>query len=89
MKRENQYRQAWIDGWIRSRPDGVLHATVPATPVEGPRSGPAPYADAHEIKICLECPLDRCVLDTQKHCRRLNILRQEAKRKEKENGKDS
>ena len=87
MKKENQFRQAWIDGWINSRPDGVLHATIPQTPVEGPRSGPIPYGDDGERELCLTCPLPECVLDTHKHCRRLIEYHNKRRKERQDNGK--
>lgn len=83
MLKENQFRQSWIEGWIGSRPDGVLHATVPETPAERPKSGPEPYTDADEREICLTCPLETCVLDRHKRCGRLAIFYK--KRKEQKN----
>lgn len=86
MKKENQFRQPGLERWIQSRPDGVLHATVPQTPMEGPRRGTVPYGDDGERELCLTCPLPECVLDTHKHCRRL--IEYHKKRKERqENGK--
>ena len=85
MKRENQYRQAWIDGWIRSRPDGVLHATVPETPVEGPKRGTVPYQNQDEIRLCLNCRKAECELDHHKRCRKLLKLWREQKERKGEN----
>lgn len=83
MKRENQFRQAWIEGWIGSRPDGVLHATVPESAPERKRSGPVPEPGIDEADICLTCKAAECALDHNKRCGRL--LRELRRRREEKN----
>lgn len=72
MLKENQFRQSWIEGWIGSKPDGVLHATVPDSAPERKRTGPVPNADMDEARICLTCKASECALDQNRRCVRLS-----------------
>lgn len=83
MRRDNRFRQGWIEGLIEHTPDGLLHATVPQTPLEKPRQGPEPHTDDDERQICLTCPLEECVLDRHKRCGRLAIYYKKRKEQQK------
>jgi hypothetical protein len=86
MKRENKYRQPSIERWIGNQPDGVLHATTPGTPVEGPKRGTRPYQNMDEIRLCLNCKKAECELDHHKRCRKLlKLWREQRERKGEEN----
>lgn len=86
MKRENKYRQPGLERWIGTQPDGVLHATVPQTPVEGPKRGTVPYQNQDEIRLCLTCKRAECELDHHKRCRKLvKLWREQKERKGEEN----
>jgi hypothetical protein len=83
MKKQNIYRTPWIDHAIEDAPDGLLHVAKEQGDAPRKRSGPEAYTNTDEIRICLDCPLKRCVLDDEKHCRRLSQLIR-LKRKERQ-----
>lgn len=62
MKHRNSFRDLSAESLI-NRASGPLHAVVPDGVIPEKRSGPKPYEDTNDAKICLECPLRRCVLD--------------------------
>ena len=86
MKKENALRQPSFERWIYSRPDGILHATIPETPVEGPRCGTVPYQNQDEIRFCLNCRKAECELDHHKRCRKLMKFRLELRESEERKG---
>ena len=47
-----------------NRTSGPLHAAVPEGTRPEKRSGPIPYEDPDDAKICLTCPLKECILDS-------------------------
>ncbi len=80
MKRTNYYRDQRLEGWIGSRADGVLHATVPDTIPEKKRPGPEAEPGFDEADICLSCKAPVCAMDKNQRCARL--AREKRKRRE-------
>ncbi|MBO4697062.1 MAG: hypothetical protein J5643_07290 [Lachnospiraceae bacterium] len=84
MKRGNQFRDLSAESLVNNL-SGPLHAIVPDGVRKKRRSGPKPYENPEEAKICIECPYETCQLDIDdRWCERYE---QEIKKlKEKQNG---
>ena len=84
MKHPNQFRDLSADRLI-SQAHGPLHAVVPEGVKPEKRSGPRPYEDPDEAKICLQCPYPECLLDDpDRYCRRYEKEMQKLRRQRKE-----
>lgn len=66
----NLYRDTWAERLIENTA-GPLHAVPPEGVRPDLRTGPKPYEDPDEAKICLQCPFPECCLDDPDgRCRR-------------------
>ena len=84
MKNRNLFRDLGAEKLIFDA-NGPLHAVTPDGVKQAKRSGPEPYDDPDEIRICLECPLPECVLDSPSGvCRRFEREKQKLRRQRKE-----
>ena len=69
----NLYRDTWAERLIENTA-GPLHAVPPEGVRPDLRTGPKPYEDPDEARICLDCPLEQCALDEAGgRCRRYAI----------------
>lgn len=85
MKKQSIFRTPWLERTIESAPDGLIHTAKEQGRAPQKRSGPEAYTNTDEIRICLECPLARCVLDEEKHCRRLARILRQIRKERKDN----
>lgn len=70
MKSQNLYKDLSAEKLV-SNTHGPLHAVIPEGVKPDKRSGPVPYSDPDEAKICLRCPYPECRLDDPEgRCRR-------------------
>ena len=70
MKSQNHYRDLSAEQLISSA-HGPLHAIIPEGVKPEKKTGPVPYGDPDEARVCLECPLRECLLDSPSGiCRR-------------------
>lgn len=80
MKNPNRHRDLSAE-WLINRTHGPLHAVTPDGVKPAKRSGPVPYSDPEETKICLECPYPECRLDDPEgRCRRYEKEMQKLRR---------
>lgn len=84
MKNPKPYRDLSAE-WLINRSHGAIHAVIPEGVKPEKRSGPVPYSDPEEVKICLECPYPECRLDDPEgRCRRYEKELQKLRRQRKE-----
>jgi hypothetical protein len=89
MKNPNLYRDLSAEQLV-NRAHGPLHAAIPEGIKAEKRTGPKPYDDPDEAKICLLCPLPECRLDDPDgRCRRYEkeLQRLRRQRRNDETGK--
>lgn len=88
MKQRNLHRDLSAERLIE-RASGPLHAILPEGVKPEKRSGPRPYEDPDEARICLECPYPECRLDDPDgQCRRFMKEIQKLRRRRNYDEKD-
>lgn len=80
MKNPNLYRDLSAERLI-NRSHGAIHAIIPEGVKPEKKTGPAPYGDPDEARVCLGCPLRECLLDSPSGiCRRFEKEMQKIRR---------
>lgn len=80
MKNPNRHRDLSAE-WLINRSHGAIHAVIPEGVTPEKKSGPVPYGDPDEARVCLECPLPECLLDSPSGiCRRFEKEMQKIRR---------
>jgi hypothetical protein len=83
MKNPNRHRDLSAE-WLINRSHGAIHAVIPEGEKPEKRSGPVPYGDPDEARICLQCPYRECLLDDpDRYCRRYEKEMQKIRRQRK------
>jgi len=84
VKSQNLHRDRSAERLVE-RSSGPLHAVIPEGVKPEKRSGPVPYGDPEEARICLQCPYPECLLDDpDRYCRRYEKEMQKLRRQRKE-----